>query len=45
MEDEIGIVNVMVTPDLYNKDRLAVTRSKFSGCRRSASEPGQNDPR
>ena len=29
MEDETGIANVIVTPDLYNKDRLLVTRSKF----------------
>jgi error-prone DNA polymerase len=29
MEDETGIANVIVTPDLYNQDRLVVTRSKF----------------
>jgi error-prone DNA polymerase len=29
MEDETGICNVIVTPDLYDRDRLAVTRSKF----------------
>jgi error-prone DNA polymerase len=29
MEDETGIANVIVTPDLYNRDRLLVTRSKF----------------
>jgi error-prone DNA polymerase len=29
MEDETGIANVIVTPDLYDRDRLAVTRSKF----------------
>src|SRR5437868_4044809 len=29
MEDETGIANVIVTPDLYERDRLAVTRSKF----------------
>jgi error-prone DNA polymerase len=29
MEDETGIVNVIVTPDLYDHDRLVVTRSKF----------------
>ena len=29
MEDETGIANVIVTPDLYDKDRLTVTRSKF----------------
>jgi error-prone DNA polymerase len=29
MEDETGIANVIVTPDLYDKDRLLVTRSKF----------------
>jgi error-prone DNA polymerase len=28
MEDETGIANVIVTPDLYDRDRL-VTRSKF----------------
>jgi error-prone DNA polymerase len=29
MEDETGIVNVIVTPDLYDRDRLTVTCSKF----------------
>jgi len=29
MEDETGIANVIVTPDLYDLDRLVVTRSKF----------------
>lgn len=29
MEDETGIANVIVTPDLYDRDRLSVTRSKF----------------
>ncbi|HZY61880.1 MAG TPA: error-prone DNA polymerase [Edaphobacter sp.] len=29
MEDESGIANVIVTPDLYEKDRLIVTKSKF----------------
>jgi len=29
MEDETGIVNVIITPDLYDRDRLVVTRSKF----------------
>jgi DNA polymerase III alpha subunit len=29
MEDETGICNVIVTPDLYDCDRLVVTRSKF----------------
>ncbi len=29
LEDETGIANVIVTPDLYDKDRLLVTRSKF----------------
>jgi error-prone DNA polymerase len=29
MEDETGIANVIVTPDLYDHDRLLVTRSKF----------------
>jgi error-prone DNA polymerase len=29
MEDETGIANVIVTPDLYERDRLAVARSKF----------------
>jgi len=29
MEDETGIANVIVTPDLYDGDRLVVTRSKF----------------
>jgi error-prone DNA polymerase len=29
MEDETGIANVIVTPDLYERERLAVMRSKF----------------
>jgi error-prone DNA polymerase len=29
MEDETGIANVIVTPDLYERDRLTVTHSKF----------------
>jgi len=29
MEDETGIANVVVTPDLYERERLVVTRSKF----------------
>ncbi len=29
MEDETGIANVIVTPDLYERDRLVVTRTKF----------------
>jgi error-prone DNA polymerase len=29
MEDETGIANVIVTPDLYEKERLTVVRSKL----------------
>jgi error-prone DNA polymerase len=29
MEDETGIANVIITPDLYERERVAVTRSKF----------------
>lgn len=29
MEDETGIANVIVTPDIYEHNRLVVTRSKF----------------
>jgi error-prone DNA polymerase len=29
MEDETGIANVIVTPDLYERERLIVTRAKF----------------
>jgi error-prone DNA polymerase len=29
MEDETGIANVIITPDLYERDRSVVTRSKF----------------
>jgi error-prone DNA polymerase len=29
MEDETGIANVIITPDLYERNRLVVTRSKF----------------
>ena len=27
MEDETGIANVIVTPDLYERERLVVTRA------------------
>lgn len=29
LEDEAGIANVIVTPDLYERNRVVVTRSKF----------------
>jgi error-prone DNA polymerase len=29
MEDETGIANVIITPDLYERERLVVTRSRF----------------
>jgi error-prone DNA polymerase len=29
MEDETGIANVIVTPDLYERERVLVTRCKF----------------
>jgi error-prone DNA polymerase len=29
MEDETGIANVIVTPDLYERERITVVRSKF----------------
>jgi error-prone DNA polymerase len=29
MEDETGIANIIVTPDLYERERTAVVRSKF----------------
>ena len=29
MEDETGIANVIVTPDVYDRNRLTITRSKF----------------
>jgi error-prone DNA polymerase len=29
MEDETGIANVIVTPDLYELERMTVVRSKF----------------
>jgi error-prone DNA polymerase len=29
MEDETGFANVIVTPDLYENERLTVVRSKF----------------
>jgi error-prone DNA polymerase len=28
-EDETGIANVIIVPDLYERERLVVTRSKF----------------
>ena len=38
-----GIANVIVTPDLYERDRLVVTRSRFLTGRRPAPESGQCD--
>jgi error-prone DNA polymerase len=29
IEDESGIANIVVSPDLYERDRMVVTRSKF----------------
>ena len=29
MEDETGIANVITTPDLYERDQLIVSQSKF----------------
>ncbi len=29
MEDETGIANIIVSPDLYEQNRLVLTRSKF----------------
>jgi len=29
MEDETGIANVIITPDLYERERLLITRNKF----------------
>ena len=29
IEDETGIANIIVTPDLYERQRLIVTRTKF----------------
>lgn len=29
MEDETGIANVIVTPDLYERERMTVVRAKF----------------
>ncbi len=29
MEDETGIANIIVTPDLYERERIVVTRSRF----------------
>ena len=29
MEDETGIANIIVTPDLFERDRIVTTRSKF----------------
>ena len=36
MEDESGIANVIVTPDLYERERLLVSRSKFLNRRQDA---------
>jgi error-prone DNA polymerase len=29
VEDETGIANVILTPDVFERDRLVVTRSRF----------------
>jgi error-prone DNA polymerase len=29
LPDETGIANVIITPDLYERDRLVVTHSRF----------------
>ena len=29
MEDETGIANIIIHPDLYDRDRLLITREKF----------------
>jgi error-prone DNA polymerase len=29
MEDETGIANVIITPDLFEQERLLITTSKF----------------
>jgi error-prone DNA polymerase len=29
MEDETGIANIIVSPNLYERNRLLITRSKF----------------
>ena len=39
MEDETGIANMIVTSDLYDRDRLMVRRSKFL----LVEEPLQNE--
>jgi hypothetical protein len=44
MEDETGIANVIVTPDLYDHDRLVVHSQQIFACGGSASKPGQRDP-
>jgi error-prone DNA polymerase len=29
LEDETGIANVIVTPDVFERDRIVITRSRF----------------
>ena len=29
LEDETGIANVIITPDLFERDRVVVTRNRF----------------
>ena len=29
MEDETGIANIIITPDLFESDRVAITRNRF----------------
>jgi len=29
MEDETGIANIIITPDLFEQDRVVITRNRF----------------
>ena len=45
MEDETGISNVIVTPDLYERNRYLVTRSKFILAEGALQESGRRHTR
>jgi error-prone DNA polymerase len=43
MEDESGITNVIVSPDLFDQERLIVTRTRFLLGRRCVAESERRD--
>ena len=45
MEDETCISNIIIHPDLYERERLLVSRGKISADRGQATERRQRGPR